>query len=429
MRCARAHKSIGPYLDGELAGVESARLEEHLASCRDCALRYAYLKDLKEQLGTLPSITPTAEESRRLANRLRKEMEALRRPTPAPRRLQWAVTASLVLVAAAAIGTAWVLWTGGGPDNEGEVSVTEERPVSTEPAGIPGEGQAEEELYAGAVVPAASVSPVLDLSEMDYTPDDLDSYSNDLGTRIDFYSAYWQPSLARGTKPVAPEELQRELLADLSSQAEVAGEDPAALEAAIDSAMRQAGEDTCLPCHVELARLDGAEVWLVSLSSPEDNLLLKDPDLAPAINLASLGGETGMRVSEAALKELARQLAPYYGGFQAAAASGGEGAETANGQLGEDTTLVAPDGGAGEAMQPEGPSDFKSLLKVIAAQMNSTEMFSLLEGLNYDQLLLLLQGNWSTLAEENIFISDLLTLPDGLYAVDTASGEVLWPRP
>ena len=62
MRCSKAHKLIGDYLDGALGPEEQARLREHLDSCKDCR---GLLKDFEEILEDAKGL-PRHEPSNRV---------------------------------------------------------------------------------------------------------------------------------------------------------------------------------------------------------------------------------------------------------------------------------------------------------------------------------------------------------------------------
>ena len=439
MRCKEALKLTGPYVDGELAGAESSRLEKHLESCRDCTCRLSFIRGLAHEIASLPAIEPTAEESIRLMNRIRGEMAAPAAHKPAARRVRLA-TAALSLLVAVTVGVTWAIWGGGGPATNVEVTSVE----GGEPSGeTKFESTTGMEPHAGWPADAGTIStamtrPSLVVSGNEYTPKELETFRNDLGTRLDFYSTYWYPAGSTNVQAAGIEQIRQDLVDDLSQQAQAAGRNPEELKKAIQAALAQEGDNTLLPCYAELAKMAGKDVWLVSMSGPEDYLLFPDPQLPPAMYLASRGGETSLKISEALLKELASRLAPYYGSSTAplypAETNAGPGVRGGVGQGGAangqpPASTEGTGGTQGETLTPEQEERqraFQTFLRDLAAQGNNLDLINALERLNYEQLLLLLQGNWSALAAEGVNLADFLAPPKRLWVIDAASDAVIW---
>lgn len=65
MSCGDYRPMITGYLDGELPPPHKARLEEHLASCSECARELAELAELKKELSQMEFKEPTDEELER----------------------------------------------------------------------------------------------------------------------------------------------------------------------------------------------------------------------------------------------------------------------------------------------------------------------------------------------------------------------------
>ena len=158
--------------------------------------------------------------------------------------------------------------------------------------------------------------------------------------------------------------------------------------------MEQAGSTPVLPCYVERAKVEGKEVWLISASSPEDYLLFPDPQQPPAMVTASLGGIEGLKVSESLLREMAARLAPYK--------NGGAALSPTTPRTGTKPTRAAAPRRksrwrktrrrtAGDADATAVEEDFQSFLRRLAAQGTSLELISALRGLNYEQIVMLLQ--------------------------------------
>ncbi len=434
MRCRKATKQIGPYIDGELTVTQTRELREHLEACEGCSRRLAYMSGLVGELRSLPVIIPTPEESYRLANRLRREMAGTTARGPAFRRGQWAAAAIsvLALFTVAVIGLA--VWNGGGPAPVAEEAAPEgESTLQSREGQLPVEGVAADGTTTDAMAAAAVARPALVTTGNDYTAADLDDFRNDLGARLDFYSTYWYPASGGTSNTAALRSLQAELAVDLTEQAAAAGHDPEELMRALESVMDHAGDEILLPCYAERARIEGKDAWLISVSGPEDYLLFPDRKKPPAMALASLGGEESLKISESVLRELAAWLAPSKQGSMPLAPVDtvqDQKKETREEEtFGGDTASLPGEGGeetpAGEEPAPA-DEDFQSFLRRLAAQGTSLDVISALRGLNYEQILLLLQGDWSALAADGVNLSDFLVPPKRLWAVDCSSGAVIW---
>ena len=432
MRCRRALKRMGPFIDGELAAAEAEALREHLDSCEACSRRCALMRGMIREMASLPAIVPTPEESYALINRLRREMAAPAAPAPALRRPRLAAAALTLLVVATVAGVGLTVWSAGGP-----------APIAEEAALDSGGGEARRdaapsgaEAVDGEARPsreaaAPTARPALISSGGDYAVADLQDFRNDLGTRLDFYSAYWRPEAGARMHPSALTRLQDDLAADLAGQAAAAGQDPAPLERAVATVLERAGGEPVLPCYAELARVEGAEAWLISASGPEDWLLFPDRKKPSAMALAALGGAASVKMGETALRELAAWLAPSgNGGIPPLAGQVPKGERAAEaGDAAQEAEMEPETGvmGTSPADEPERRTeDFPTFLRRLAAQGTSLDIISALKNLNYEQMLLLVQGNWAALAADSVNLSDFLAPPQRLWAVGCESGEILW---
>jgi len=437
MRCRQAYKLLGPYMDGELAIADSKRLEKHLESCEDCAEQLAFMRGMTKEISALPTIVPTAEESRRLRERIREEMTNNRVPKPFFRRVQVAAAASILLVATG-VGITWAVLNSRTTQPGGEVAVSEqELPADEEIAEIP-EGDAtgaEELLTTVSPTMIASAAPRVNTSGQQYSAAELSTYNNDLDSRLDFYSAYWHPMNTAGIQDTSMEPLQDSLKEDMALKAEEAGQDPETLKGAVDSALAQSGRTDLLPCYAELARLNGNEVWLICLSGPEDYLLFNNPDMVPALSIASIFGQEGVSSRKALIDELARQLFPYYTGSPSTTAyparTNGDDQEPEEAPLEDEVEApAAPAEGELVAAPQEEISqdeqDFQDFLRQIVTRGNVMDLLSVLEGLNYKQLLMIIQGSWNALGGGSLDLGDFLVPPKRIWAVDLLTGEVLY---
>jgi hypothetical protein len=359
-------------------------------------------------------------------------MTAPAAPTPVSRRGQLTAAALSALVLATVTGVGLAVWSSGGPAPVTEKTTAEgEGTVETRAE----EGLTKQDSFTGGTagigLATATARPALVTSEKNYTAADLEGFRNDVGTRLDFYSTYWYPNSGGASQPATLERLQADLTDDLAEQAAAAGQDPAELEQAVATVMEQAGDEPILPCYAERARIEGKDAWLISASGPEDYLLFSDQERPPAMVLASLGGEESLKISESVLRELAALLSPSSSGnvplipastLQSQDNAAGDGAITGE----ENSTPEGDEETTPEAEQSQVEEDFQSFLRQLAAQGTSLDLVSALEGLNYEQILLLLQGDWSGLAAGGVNLSDFLTPPQRLWAVDCVSGDIVW---
>jgi len=437
MRCRQAYGLLGPYMDGELAIADSKRLEKHLESCEDCAEQLAFLRSMTKEITALPTIVPTAEESRRLRERIREEMANHRVPKPFFRRVQVAAAASILLIATG-VGVTWAVLNSRTTQPGGEVAVSEqELPADEEIAETPeGDATGAEELFTSAApTMVASAAPRVNTTGQQYSAAELSTYNNDLDSRLDFYSAYWHPMSAAGVQNANMEPLQASLIEDMAQKAGQAGQSPETLKGAVDSALSQSGRANLLPCYAELARLNGNKVWLICLSGPEDYLLFNNPEMVPAMSIASIFGQEGVNMRKALINELARQLFPYYTGSPSTTAypartNGGDQEPEEAPLEGEVETPAAPAEGelvaAPEEEVSQEEQDFQDFLRQIVTRGNVMDLLSVLEGLNYEQLFMIIQGSWNTLGGGSLDLGDFLVPPKRIWAVDLLTGEVLY---
>ncbi len=423
MRCRKALRLLGPLLDGELKGEVAGIVRRHVEECASCARRFSELQSLVRELTALPEIVPTEDESIRLLRRLRLEMTAPSQPHPRHLRLRTAAVTACILAAVFTVVT-WALVTGGrGKAPPEEINAARGTAIEETASGMTsGRGEAQTSAPYPQVAGELAVRPLLLLSQKEYSSNELESYREDLGTRMAFYSAYWYPLSGDVDSPLLPT-LQEKLISDLLEQASRSGLNPEELRKAIETSLAQGGQNL-LPCQAELSRLQGREVWLVSLSGPEDYLLFPDPQMPPALHLAAWGGSESLKLSDAFVKELAERLLPLGNRIAVSCSSGeyrGEGKE------GSPETGQGKQGG--EGMVPEtAEEDFQAFIRELAAQGSSMDAVSALQKLNYEQILMLLQGEWAALASSGVNLSDFLVPPHRLWAVDRATGQILWGK-
>jgi hypothetical protein len=426
MKCTKFTELMGPFVDGELLAEECEGLEDHVRSCPLCESRLEAMRALTRALSSLPVIEPTPKESYRLMNRIRAEMES---PSPARAgraRLRVAA-AALTLLVAASIGTTWVILAASGTATR--VDVTSQEPGQTSVDEIAQQETGTQVL--GQLAMADTTKPATSVSEKDYSTADLKNFHQDLGARLDFYSSYWYPAATSGLNTADLTKNQEKLTQTIADQAAQAGKNPDEAKKAVDVALEQAKQSVpLLPCYAEQAKVEGKDAWLISLSGPEDYLLFSNQELPKAMYMAAQGGEASLRISETLLNQLAAMVAPFYANAynstQAQQPGTAKSSDTINSSTAQGDFLNAPISQLQGELSPEQQQQFQAFLRQVATQSNNLDLLSSLEGLNYEQLLMLIQGNWSGLAEQGVDLTHFLVPPKRLYAVDAASGAVIW---
>jgi Putative zinc-finger len=431
MKCTKFIKSIGPFIDGELVLQERDRLEGHLQSCPECKSRLENLKALRLSLSSLPEIEPTASESYRLMNRVRAEMAA-----PVPGKIGHArlrvTAAALTLLVAASIGTTWAILAQNEPAVQSG-STSEEPGLGV----VDGMMEGAEAVTTGQLAMVKATGPATSVTQNNYSTAELKSFRNDLGPRLDFYSSYWYPAVTSGLDTAALSENQARLTQAIGDQAAQSGKNPEEAKEAVNVALAEAQQSVpLLPCYAEQAKVDGKDAWLISLSGPEDYLLFSNQEMPKAMYMAAQGGEASLKISESLLNQLATMVAPFYAAAYASAQQktdvlGGSStptsdSSTSTGTSGYESFLDTPLSQLQGELSAEQQQQFQAFMRQLAAQSNNLDLLLSLQGLNYDQLLMLIQGNWSGLAAQGVDLTQFLVPPKRLYAVDPVSGTIIW---
>jgi hypothetical protein len=438
MRCGKAGKHLGSYLDGELQDPLRTSLEKHLRVCPKCARRAEDLRRMADVLSSFSEVRPGETERARIRARIKEAMRERKEiPLPAPTvrwKLQVAAAASLILLAVAAVGLAVSLLPGGtvipeettGPEKEAGGTLYLEGTEATA-AETTDEEEAPERTTGGET--AFLSSPSLALTDREYSREELRTYQEDLAARMEFYNAFWKPYLEGDPETPDPGEVQETLLAGLQEEAVRAGMDPSPIMEAVNAALADSTRKDLLPCYVEVARLEGRDVCLVSLSGPGDGALFPQPGSLLYTLASREDGEAAIAHTESLLKELAREMCPSCGGAIPApqASAAGEASMEEDGIVPAEGAAPAPGAGAGAAAPNR--VDLKSLARELVAGNNAPALAEFLREGGYEALLLLLQGKWKALGEGDPSLSDLLNIPKNLLAVDLHTGEIIWRAP
>ncbi len=326
MNHPRIKRDLSAFLDGELGERRSREISLHLERCAGCREAVEELRLLREAVSSLPRRGLSEEGHRRLmsglseAAREREDEERVKRAAVIPRMATAAAVLLALLVVTIAVMTTPV----------GRQSVRQEGERGEEASPSVSGAESAERNAAGGVdkagredggAPAAAVSqysgelltaipvPHFEHAGRDYTEEQANEYSADLGTRLDFYSGFWHPS------PPSDElvaEARRRCRESLEDQALRSGRDAKGLLRALDSIETAMGPKAseALPCFVEEATYRGKRVFIISCSRPDDSLLFTDSDLVSLVNLIRQSTPDGLMRSSDAQLEIAASLMP-----------------------------------------------------------------------------------------------------------------------
>lgn len=250
------HDLYADYEEGTLGPEDRARVESHLAACRQCR------EEVEEARGARTALTalPEVEEPSGLASWVARR--AGRRPVLSPR-LAWAASAAAV---AAAVVLAGITFVGNGDEEAGApVRITE----AARPEPAPGAAEmddaapaAKEETkrqsstgFSGAAALPPGLYPVFRSLEANYDPDNLRGFLRDL-----------RPEFAAARKAGFPADA-----ADFYARFEPL-ETPEPAAAALSCVSRAAQPDrTLVPFLIEEAAFDGAPAYLAAfLQGPRE---------------------------------------------------------------------------------------------------------------------------------------------------------------
>lgn len=113
MKCSKAQKLIGDYIDGELDGKKASLLKDHLQVCPECRKLFEDFEQIAHKAKGLAERAPSGQVWYRIQARLRETNQEKVRPVRIqkerfllfPARLRYAVSAALLflLVAAGAV--------------------------------------------------------------------------------------------------------------------------------------------------------------------------------------------------------------------------------------------------------------------------------------------------------------------------------------
>lgn len=75
MNCRKVSHLLSAYMDGELPGIESLQIREHLSRCADCKMEYEDLLGMKRLVGRLRVQTPRADLAASILRNIRIDEE------------------------------------------------------------------------------------------------------------------------------------------------------------------------------------------------------------------------------------------------------------------------------------------------------------------------------------------------------------------
>lgn len=419
MNCRKCEAHLSAYIDEELDSRTAQEVTRHLSSCAGCRELVSGLERVASILAGLPRLEMSETEQRRLMEGLRREaskVEAEERRARAslfPR----LATAAAVLVTAVVVTIALMTTpTSRKASEPAETPVADSTEQAAQATDMAQEGTRSGNVAAGqgdtttvpSVISPATASllptPHLVKSSNDYDKDDVAEYSQDLGTRLDFYSDLWyRPASASGAAEALSgadqSTMHRYYSSMLSSLAAESGEDPASLEKSLSIAASQIPPGKfAVPCFVEKALYQGQPVWIISFSVPEDAQLFTNPEVASLVNLAKQISASGNLQNSALMEALTATVMP-----------------------GTYSTVSNP---SRNAVGASADLDLQALITNLAESNNLASYLRLLSELDEDELVRLVSG--STGYPINISSSLLDTLTWRIWVINPDSGQVIF---
>jgi len=442
LRCSKARKLLGEYIDGELPPAKREDLEKHVAGCPECSSRESLLRNLLSELASLPQQVLSPQQESRLRATL---ASSLARPSRdaylghAPGGGRRAISRYPATVAAAAAflllaaGLAYGLVSIRAHSNKGEAG----RPTAM--AETP-ETERGARLVQALVEPSGEevelpVEPVLDLSGRQFQEGDLAAFSGDLTARLQFYSAYWYPLGSYDRAGEALEALRVLLIRSLLGRAS-AVDASRRLEGILYAVITRLEGAKALPCYVAYVLWEGKRpAWLVSLSTPGDALALGDVLLGLDASTVEAGSPTGKATYgtagwEGALNYLYHLLLP--------ARKGAGDAESAvrsavnhpvkAGREGETVPGLPPHEDASQEGKGEEIRDLvENRLRAISPAWGGDVLLNAWESGDYAAVLRMITSDWRGFYEAALERRDLRLVPRLIWVVDASTGEILHP--
>jgi hypothetical protein len=274
----------------------------------------------------------------------------------------------------------------------GNVTVAAGQGDSTAPASI-----------ANPALASLLPTPHLVKSSNNYDKEQVEEYSQDLGTRLDFYSDLWyrpaSVSSAYGALSGADQStMQKYYSSALKDLALQSGEDPASLEKSLSIAAAQTFPGKfAVPCFVEKAFYQGQPVWIISYSVPEDAQLFTNPEVASLVNLAKQISASGDLQYSALMESLTATAMP--------------GAYTSV------STTSRNMGGTSVSL------DLQALIASLAEDNNLASYLRLLSELDEDELVSLVSGSTGYPIKISSSLLDMLTWR--VWVINPESGQIL----
>ncbi len=441
MRCRKARRLLGEYIDGELSQRRKENVSKHITHCNECASREHSMRKLVAELGSLPQkvLTPPQEAKLKLAITSCLESASQKnRPryteTPVHRAITWSpmTAAALVALILGAAGLAYGLVAKRGPFATEETGKAAATAVSEAERGA---------RFVQALVETTGeemelpVEPAVDLSGRPLNPGDLDLFSEDVPTRLQFYSSYWYPLTAweRGSEALSALKamVYRSLLnrtADL--------EHSQGLRVFLDGLIARLDGSRALPCYVAYVLWEGNRpAWLVSFSTSSDAIHLGDAVLGLDTNTLTVGATTGRTLSGTTSHEIA-----VYFLYHLLSHDPGSAAlpDLGNGE-GEDSSAPerekrewapnqsAPANASGKANNAE---DVRELVKNriwgISPSWGGESLINAWQNGDYGTVLRMISSDWRGFCEAALRNRRYNLVPRWIWVADAATGEVLY---
>lgn len=442
MRCRKARRLLGEYVDGELPQRQMETVGKHVADCGRCSEREQAIRRLVVELGSLPRIALSPLQEARLKRAIQSRLIYASAETR-PRFVNLLghrtsirsplVAAALVALLLGAAGLAYGLVSIRGPVAEregGRAAVTVEVPEAERGARF-----VRSLLEPTGEEMGLPVEPALDLSRRQLHRTDIPAFAQDVPARLQFYSAYWYPlaSWERGSE--AFNALRDMVLSSLMER--TAGmEDSKGLRTLLDGLIARLEGLRALPCYVAYVLWEGKRpAWLVSLSTSSDALLLDDALLGLDAATMSLGTVTGKTLANVADQEyvvffLYHLFSPDQEGAALRLRRGRDTASTPAAGEDEGSMVSASEPGG---IPPVGPDANKEMIEFLEKRIRDISttwggevLLNAWQNGDYGAVLRMISSDWRGFWEVALKDRRICLVPRWIWVADASTGEVLY---
>ncbi|MEJ5187353.1 MAG: zf-HC2 domain-containing protein [Candidatus Geothermincolales bacterium] len=442
MRCRKARKLLGEYIDGELPASKKEDVERHLAGCPECLSRERLLRGLLDELASLPQQVLSPHQEARLKDLLGLGVGTAARTSPrgstpmgrwpglARSPLAIAAAAALILTAAGLSYGLLATRNTSAEKDAGQAMVVAETPEAERGA----------RFVQALVEPAGEdlelpVEPVLDLSGQPVYPRDLEDFTGDVPVRLQFFSTYWYPLGNSGRASEAWEALKGLLLRSLAGKVDGV-ELSDKLEGILEGVMARMEGGLALPCYVAYVLWEGKKpAWLISLSTPGDALWLGDIRLGLDASTMVMGASAESSTVKIASQEGAIYFL-YYLLYPDRKGEGG-GKDSGSPTPSPSSPSVAPSEvppGQTPSTKPSEAADdevarlkplVEDRLQAISSSWGGVDLVNAWESGDYEGLMRLITSDWRGFCQAALGTQGLRLLPRSVWVADASTGEIL----